>query len=374
MHLRCWAEIDHRALSRNLDQIRKRIPASTQVMGMIKANAYGHGAVEIAKTLRRGGVKCFGVASSAEAVALQEEGVRASFLILGAALSSEYATILKHQLTATISSYAEAKALNEVAKRLRIRGSIHFKIDTGMGRLGAWWENAGSELARVSRLPHLKLTGIYTHFASADSSEELTRDQVRRFLHFLPWFKGRLVHASNSAGFLGRDRIALDCVRPGIALYGYSPIPKEEKSFEPVMTWKTRITAIREVGPGRTLSYGATHRVTRASKVAVLAVGYADGYPRLLSGKGEVLIRGERVPIRGRVTMDQILVDVSGVPKARVGDEVVLIGSSGKKSILASELAEKTGTIPYEILCGVSERVERVHLQKKSINAKAQSR
>ncbi|MES2307275.1 MAG: alanine racemase [Verrucomicrobiota bacterium] len=360
--LRCWAEIDHQALRSNLKKIRERIPKSTQVMGIVKANAYGHGAVPIAKTLKKSGIRWFGVASSCEALFLHEHGIRGSFLILGSALPEEYEVIVRQKFVPTISSFLEAKRFNEMARHLRQKVSIHFKIDTGMGRLGSWWEEAERDLMRVTQLSHLKVTGIYTHFASADSDDALTREQVRRFLQYIPWFKGKLIHASNSAGFFGENRIALDCVRPGISLYGYSPISQKQKLFKPVMTWKTRITAIHPVSVGRTLSYGATYRVTRDSRIAVLAAGYADGYPRLLSNRGEVLVRGKRVPIRGRVTMDQILVDISKVPDAREGDEVVLMGISGKKTILASELAEMTGTIPYEILCGISERVSRIHL------------
>lgn len=360
--LRCWAEIDHQALRNNLSYIRKQIPETTTVMGMIKANAYGHGSVAIAKTLRKEGVKWFGVASLTEALHLKEEGVKGSFLILGAALQEEYASIIHHRFIATISSSKEASQLNQVARKLKQNAVIHFKIDTGMGRLGFWWEEAEKELRQVSKLSNVKLDGIYTHFASADSDRSMTAEQLKRFLSFQPWFKQRMVHVSNSAGFLENQETAFDCVRPGISLYGYSSQVKYQKALTPVLSWKTRITAIHEVKKGRTLSYGATYRVVRDSKIAVLAVGYADGYPRLLSNQGEVLIQGKRMPIRGRVTMDQILVDVTALKKVSIGEEVLLVGQRGKNKISAAELAEKTGTISYEILCGISERVSRIHL------------
>ncbi len=359
--LRCWAEIDHRALRENLSFIRKQIPQTTEVMGMVKANAYGHCAVAVAKTLWKEGVRSFGVASLAEALSLKEHGVRGKILILGAALIEEYPQIVRHQLIATISSFQEGKRLNEIAKRQQLKAIIHFKIDTGMGRLGAWWEEAEQELLRLSKLSHLEIGGIYTHFSSADSDEAMTREQIKRFLNYRPWFEKRMVHASNSAGVLGKQSLSFDCIRPGISLYGYAPLQKDQKHLKPVLSWKTRVTAIHQVKKGRTLSYGATYRVTKDSTIALLAVGYADGYPRLLSNQGSVLIQGKRVPIRGRVTMDQILVDVTTIGKVSLGEEVTLIGGSGKNQLLATELAEKTGTISYEILCGISDRVLRIH-------------
>ncbi len=358
---RCWAEINHGALRANLRFIRKQIPEKAEIMGMIKANAYGHGAVAVAKTLRKEGVQWFGIASLAEGVALKRQGVRGSFLILGAALKEEYELIIQNRFVATISSLKEGKELNQVAQRLGLKAIVHFKVDTGMGRLGAWWEEGGREIEGLLKLSQIEVRGIYTHFSCADSDKEETRGQVKRFLNYRPWFEKRMVHASNSAGFLGKNRAVFDCIRPGISLYGYAPCAKDQKFLKPVLSWKTRVTAIHAVKKGRGLSYGATYRVLRDSKIAVLAVGYADGYPRLLSNQGEVLICGKRAPIRGRVTMDQILVDVTLIPQACVGTVATLIGRERGTSIRATELAEKTGTISYEILCGISERVMRVH-------------
>lgn len=363
--LRSWAEIDHRALRHNIREIRRRIASKTQIMGMVKANAYGHGAEEIARTLSKEGVRWFGVASLAEARELHGAGVRGSYLILGAALPEEYPGIVENGYFATISSLREAQALNRLAEKMKRQAKVHFKIDTGMGRLGVWWESAGKDLQKILRLKHLQVTGIYTHFASSDRDDRSTQEQLRRFLQFIPWFPERMVHASNSGGFLGKYRIELDCIRPGISMYGYPPHTPDQKSFLPVMTWKSRVTSLRLISAGRTLSYGATYRLRKPEKIAVLSVGYADGYPRILSNQGEVLIRGKRAPIRGRVTMDQLLVDVSLISGVKEGDEVILMGRSGKEFVGAGELARLAKTISYEILTGVSERVQRVHLYEK---------
>lgn len=364
---RSWVEIDLRALRHNLREVRRLLPDTTEVMPIVKANAYGHGSISIAKTLSQEGVKWFGVASIREALTIHQAGVQGHFLILSALLPEEKEELCRRGWVATVSSYEEAVEWNRIAKKLRVRRPlrIHFKIDTGMGRLGLWWEEAQKVLLKIESLPHLDLEGIYTHFASSDTDPALTRKQLERFQTLKAFFPKKWIHCSNSGGIVHGYGASMNLVRAGILLYGYPPSSELKKRFRPVMTWKTRVTLIQEVPKGRTLSYGATYRVKRNSRIAVLSVGYADGYPRLLSNQGEVLIHQTRVPVRGRVTMDQILVDVTDLDHVRIGDEVEIMGGRHPQSIDADEIAKATGTISYEVLCGVSERVERIFLHGK---------
>lgn len=364
--LRCWAEIDHSALIHNLQKLRQPLSKDSVLMTMVKANAYGHDAEEICKTLQKNRVQWFGVATVSEALALKKAHIKGFFLILSPALVEEQEMLLKENFIPTISTLAEAQSYSRLSLKLMKKSPVHLKIDTGMGRIGLCWEEAPSEIEKILELPGIKVQGIYTHFSSADTNSKLTQKQIQRFLLFKKHFPGRLVHAANSAAILRDLAVDLPAARTGIALYGYPPSQSDSHHFQNVLSWKTRITLIRDVNAGRTLSYGATYRLRRRSRIATLAVGYGDGYPRLLSNRGEVLIQGQRAPVLGRVTMDQILVDITSIPQANLASIVTLIGRSGKDQILASDLATKTKTIPYEILCNISARVPRIHLNEKS--------
>jgi alanine racemase len=359
---RCWVEVDGRALRRNFKLLRGLIPRATRFMAVVKANAYGHGLVPTARELAAIGVDWFGVANVTEGAALREGGVRRPILLLSATLPDEMEAALENKLALTISSYGEARALDRVARAFGRRGEIHFKIDTGMGRLGCWHGDAEKELARIRKLPGVRVTGLCTHFASADDDAGLTKMQWKAVSPFFAAHDDLLRHAANSPAVTRRYGFSADMIRAGLALYGIAPNPADQKlGFQPVLTWKTRVCLLREVAAGRTVSYGATYRVPSRQRHAVIGMGYGDGYFRLHSGVGHVLVRGVRCPIRGRVTMDQVVVDVSRVPGCRVGDEVIALGRQGGEEITARELAVEAQTIPWEILTNVGARVPRVY-------------
>jgi alanine racemase len=361
-HRRCWVEVDGRALRYNFKILRGLIPRATQVMAVVKANAYGHGLVATARELADMGTDWLGVANVTEGVALREAGVALPILLLSATLPEEMEQAVRHGLTLTLSSYGEATALNRIAHTTGEQADVHFKIDTGMGRLGCWHPLARQELARIRRLPHLAVSGLCTHFASADDDAKLTCAQWKTITPFFAENDDLLRHAANSPAVVNRYGFEADLVRLGLALYGVPPNPADRAlKLKPVLTWKCRISYIHEVDAGRTVSYGATYRVPSRQRQAVITMGYGDGYFRAHSNKGHLLVRGKRCPIRGRVTMDQIVIDVTKVRGCRVGDEVVALGAQGREEITAGELAVEAQTIPWEILTNVGARVPRMY-------------
>ena len=316
---RCWVEVDGRALRHNFKVLRGLIPKTTRFLAVVKANAYGHGLVATARELERVGVDWLGVANVAEGKALREEKIKLPILLLSATLPEEIADALEYKLTVTVSSLAEAKQLS---RQTREGAEVHFKIDTGMGRLGHWHIGAREELAKIKRLAGLKVSGLYTHFSSADDDAQLTQTQWKRIAPFFAENHGMLRHAANSPAVTRRYGFHADMIRAGLALYGIAPNRADEDlGLRPVLTWKTRVCLLRNVTAGRTVSYGATYRLPSAQKHAVVGMGYGDGYFRLHSQRGHMLVRGVRCPIRGRVTMDQIILDVSKVHGCRIGDE-----------------------------------------------------
>lgn len=359
-----WAEIDLDALRHNA-QLLAAHSAPARLVGVIKAGAYGHGALEVAQTLQAlPQIAMLGVASVDEARSLRENGITAPILLLSAILPEEAPAVVRHNLTATVWSLEVASALNRAAAAEGRRVPIHFKVDTGMSRLGASWCGASQAFRGVAGQAHLEIVGLYTHFACADEESELTDIQLQRFREFcaeVPLPNGVLRHTSNSAGALRYPAAHLDLVRPGIALYGAHPCPElgPELDLRPVMTWKARITALKKVPRGQSVSYGATWIAPRDSNIAVVPVGYADGYLRALSSRGEVFLNGARCLVVGRVTMDQIMVDVSGV-SSQIGDEVTLFG----RNLPVEEVASQAQTISYELLCAVSGRVPRVYVNR----------
>jgi alanine racemase len=364
---RCWVEVDGRALRHNFRILRGLIPRATRVMAVVKANAYGHGLVATARELEIIGTDCLGVANVAEGAILREAGVTLPILLLSATLPEEMDDAVRHGLTLTLSSCTEAKTLDRIARKLGDQARAHFKIDTGMGRLGCWHPFAREELARIRRLPGVVVTGLCTHFAAADDNAGLTRAQWKAIAPLFNENPTLERHAANSPAVTRRYGFHADLVRLGLALYGIAPNPEDQAlGLRPVLTWKSRVTLIREVGRGRTVSYGATYRVPSLQRQAVVAMGYGDGYFRLHSNASHLLVRGKRCPIRGRVTMDQIIVDVTGVKGCRVGDEVVALGRQGGEEIQARELALQAQTIPWEILTNIGARVPRVYRNFKT--------
>jgi alanine racemase len=290
--------------------------------------------------------------------------VRGPILILGSLFPFEsFAAALENRLTPTIASWAAARALARAAERRGMSSPLHVKVDTGMGRVGMTPATAQAVLPRIAGMTSLRLEGVYTHLARAEDPRR-SRDQLSLFDRLISGCRSAglspLFHAANSAGMLLSPAARLDLVRPGLALYGVPPAPGVQ-GLAPVLSWRTRVVFLKTVPRGTPVSYGAAWRAPRRSRLATLPVGYADGYRRALSGNARVLIKGRSVPVVGRVTMDQVVVDVTGVPGVDVGDEVVLLGSQGRRRITAVQMAEWAGTISYEILCGISGRVPRLY-------------
>ena len=363
---RTWAEIDFGALRHNLAAVRAQVGAGVQVMAVVKANAYGHGVGPVVRALA-GRVEMFGVANVREAVEVREHAADAPVFILGPALPEERAEIVARRFVPAISSVEEARAYAALAGAEPL--AVHVKIDTGMGRTGIWESEAVAAAREIIALRGLRVTGLASHLPVADEDDAFTRDQLAHFHATVAQLRAlgltdAVVHVENSAGLIGFPAQAGDLVRPGLMLYGSAPRPEFQPRLRAVLTWKTRVTLLRTAPAGHGISYGRTFKTERPTRLATLAVGYADGCQRHLSGKSaDVLIRGQRCPVLGRVTMDQIVADVTALPAVEVGDEVVLIGRQGAEEIPAAELAKKAGTIAWEIFTGLGRRVERIYLE-----------
>jgi alanine racemase len=371
------AEIDLDALLANLSAIRALAPKAG-VLAVIKANGYGHGAVAVGRALDAADVQMLGVALVEEGVELRNAGVRKPILVLGGAYQGGYELIIEHQLTPTVFRIDHLEDLAQAAKRVGQPVPAHLKVDTGMGRIGVLPHELDEFLERAANIREVRLTGLLSHFANADLADaELTREQIRRFRAALAAMRARgmepeLRHLSNSAAVIDRpelhDGLELNLVRPGLMLYGYSPAPwmREKVALRPVLSWKTAVIHLKRVPKGTPVSYGSTWIAPRESVIATLPVGYADGYDRAYSNRGEVLIRGRRAPIAGRVCMDMSMADVTDIADVALGDEVVLLGAQGNERISAEDLARLSGTIPYEILCGVGARVPRYETSRQT--------
>lgn len=366
---RCWAEIDLEALRSNLKVCRNLAGDSCGIMAIVKADAYGHGLSEVVSALSDL-VDWFGVANFREAVRARNaaSGRAPHILILSPAMPDEIGPIVANGFSGSVSQPSEVDAFAAAAFRLGTVARLHAVADTGMGRMGCPSSEFAAFIGQIQANPHCCLEGIDTHFPSADEDREFTLTQIERFRQLLGEVdpgEGCKIHLGNSAGLLGFHSITpfATLSRPGLALYGVSPLPESTVGLKPVMSLKTRVSLTRQIEPGTGISYGRTFIATQPMKVATLAVGYGDGYSRHLSGKGtEVLIAGKRCPLLGRVTMDQLVVDISSLATAvGSGDEVVLVGRQGDEEITVTELALKAGTIPWEILTGITNRVERVY-------------
>lgn len=364
---RCWIEVGVDALRHNADALRAR--GGAELLAIVKANAYGHGAAAVVRALR-GRAGLFGVANLREAEDLDAANAKSPIVLLGTCLSDEREPVLRNGLKVCVSSREEAAAWNALAGKLRLKAHAHLVIDTGMGRMGIPEKRWDRATARgLLGLAHMKWEGIASHLPSAAEDRAITRRQIGRFRKSVAiaraaGFRPRWVHLDNSAGLLGYPEAAQFCnlARPGLALYGVSPLPEHSDLLRSVLAWKTRVALVRDLPAGHGISYGCTARLKRRSRVATLACGYADGYPWQVSGKGAaVLIHGRRCPLLGRVTMDMIMVDVTQVdPGVRAGDEAVLLGMQGGAAIGVGEIAMQAGTIPWHIFAGITARVGRV--------------
>lgn len=358
---RCWAEIDRRALRHNARVARERLGEGTELLAVVKANAYGHGMIEAAQALREE-AQLFGVANLREAHQLRSSGIEQPILLLGPALPEERAAIVREGFIPSVSSLAEAREFAGGA------AGINFAIDTGMGRMGCWHEEAVAELEKIAALPGLKLHSVSTHLPAADEDAAFTEQEITSFQELVRQVRLRIPgryksHVLLSAGILGFARHRFEIARAGLMLYGSSPLPNQQERLHPVLTWKARIALLRDLPAGRSVSYGRTFTTPRALRVATISAGYADGFPRSLSNRdATVLIGGKRCAILGRITMDLTMADVSAVGNPQIGDEVVLIGRQGDEEILAAEVAQRAGTIAWEIFTGIGSRVRRVYL------------
>ncbi|MDR3256777.1 MAG: alanine racemase [Endomicrobium sp.] len=363
-----WVEIDKSDFRFNFKKIKEYIAKDTKIMPVIKANAYGHGGVEIAKEAQKIGVSQMAVSSLEEGIQLRQAGIKSSILILNNIFPSEnFQVALVHSLTPTVCSMSQLLALECLARRLNKKINFHLQIDTGMGRIGTTPEAAYSILQKVSQTSEISMIGMYTHFAVADVDPIFTQLQLDIFTKIIKFARVNLglkfiAHAANSSALFRNTRTHLDMVRLGITLYGLMPFKHSERflKLKPVLSWKTRITFLKRVPSGFCVSYGRTFVTNKASIIATIPVGYADGYNRLLSNKADVLVRGKRCPIAGRITMDMTMIDVTDVKGVALGDEVVLIGSQGKEQIKADELAKVQDTINYEVTSAISTHIPRV--------------
>lgn len=367
-----WAEINLNNLAFNIRQIRRITNENSKILAVVKADAYGHGVVETSQVLLENGADGLGVAILDEAVKLREKGFTAPIVILGYTPESDFPQVVQHNLIQTIYEYSHAELLSREALRQNFRIPVHVKIDTGMGRLGFLpAEDTIDILAEMMELPGIYVEGIYTHLANADVCDSgYTEEQLERYFWFLNKLEERNVkvpirHAANSAGILNYPQAHLDMVRPGIVLYGLLPYSPMENAPElkPVMSLKAQIASVKKMPVGSKIGYGCTCELEKNCVIAVLPLGYADGYTRHFSNNCCVLVGGHRVPLLGRVCMDQIMVDVSEIPDVAIGDEAVLLGQQESAEITAEELALQAGTINYEIVCMISHRVPRTYIK-----------
>jgi alanine racemase len=366
-----WAEVDLDAIAHNARGLKERAGEGTELMAVVKANAYGHGAVPVARTALENGANRLAVNRVLEGVELRQAGLTAPILILGYSLPSESETIVRWDLTPTVTTVEGALALSALSVRQGKVIPIHVKVDTGMGRFGLLPDEVVPFVRRIAELPGLKLEGLFTHFAVADLADKTyTRRQFELYMQVVrqleeAGFAIPLKHVANSATNLDLPEMHLDMVRCGIALYGLRPSDEVEPAIplKPAMALKSRVARVRTLPPGSSISYGCTYTTTRPTPVALVPVGYGDGYHRILSNKGSVLIGGKRAPIVGRVCMDQFVVDVTGHEGVRQDDEVVVFGRQGEEEISAEEVATLAGTINYEVVTSILPRVTRVYLK-----------
>ena len=367
-----WAEIDLDALTHNFQLIRDRVGKETKVLAAIKADAYGHGAVECARRLAAEGVDWFGVALPEEGIELREAGNTKSILCLGGFWKGQASACLQRRLTPVVYRLDMIEAFDRAAKDAGVVADVHVKVETGMGRLGIRCDEVSDFLEALKKFENIRVDGMMTHLAAADdpAHEDFTQEQLKNFQVAVKAFREHgfsptYIHAANSAATFSYPEARGDIVRPGGTLYGFtrdvlSP-DFEAPSFRPVMSLCSHVMLLKQIGKGESLGYGCTFQTTRDSLIATIPIGYADGYRRSLSNCGRVIVREKFAPVVGRVSMDLTLIDVTDVPDIRLDDLVVLLGRDGQISITAEEVAKTIGSLSYEITCGISSRVPRIY-------------
>ncbi|WAM37033.1 alanine racemase [Caldicellulosiruptor acetigenus] len=373
LYNRVWAEIDLDNLVYNLENIKKKILPQTHIMAVVKADAYGHGAVEISRVLVKNGVSMLAVAIIDEALQLRHFNFDVPILILGFTPFELSEQVVENEISQTVYTYEQAYYLSQAAQKIGKKAKIHIKVDTGMGRIGFLCCNESIQtVLNIAKLPNIELEGIFSHFSSADDpdSDHFTHEQFMKFENFVKelnkngvYFKYK--HIANSSAAIRFPQYQLDVVRLGLILYGLYPSSslKEHLSIKPVMSVKARVINVKEVPEGFPISYNRRYITTRKSKIATIPIGYADGFTRVGSSQRHVLIKGEFAKVVGSICMDQCMVDVTDIEDVKIGDEVVIIGRQGKNEILADHLAEQIGTINYEVVCSFSKRIPRVYIK-----------
>lgn len=370
-----WAEVDLKAIAHNIRELRRITNPKARFMAIVKANAYGHGIIEVARQSLENGAEALGVANIEEGIQLRKAGIDAPVLIFGYTSPVHAKKLIEFDLTQTVYSYETSRALSEAVAAYGKKIKVHIKVDTGMGRLGLLREitdSAVSEVESISRLPMLELEGIYTHFATADKSDRsYAGKQFEIFMDFLNQLRIAgleipVTHAANSAAIINMPETHLDMVRAGISIYGLYTSEEVDRSIiklKPAMELKTKIIHLKKVPAGFKVSYGTTYETEKPTTIATVSIGYADGLNRLLSSKGRMLVCGHSAPIVGRVCMDLTMLDVGKIPEIAIGEEVVVFGKQGNTSISVDEIASTINTINYEVVSTVMERVPRIYLR-----------
>ncbi len=368
-YMRACAKISRKALINNITQIRKTVPENTLVMTVIKADAYGHNANLVSKVLDPY-ADYFAVATVDEAISLRRNAITKPIMLLGYTTPACFEDAVKNNISLTVFTLDAAKKLSVVAKGMNMTATVHIAIDTGMGRIGfACTDESARDIKTISELANIKLEGIFTHFAAADEKDRsFTNLQAEKFAQFLNELEKEGVsipikHCANSAAIIEYPELSFNMVRMGIVSYGLYPsdeVDKTRLSLIPAMELISHVIYVKKIGKGDSVSYGRTFIAEKEMTVATIPIGYADGYPRILSGKGRVLVRGDFAPILGRICMDQLMIDVSDIENVQEGDEVKLIGVQGENEITADEIASLSQTINYEIVCGIGKRVPRL--------------
>ena len=369
---RVYTKINLDNIQKNIQTVRDRYHDDMIILGIVKANAYGHGAVETAKALVEFGAGMLGVAAIDEALELRESGITAPVLILGQIFRQDYAAAIENDITCTVIDLVTAQGLSQKAKELDKTAKVHIKIDTGMGRIGFQPDENGKELVKaVFDLDNIFVEGAFTHFANADSADKTSANsQKKKFLDFTDslireGYKIPIRHMYNSASAMELDGYAGEMVRCGIMLYGLYPSEEMNKDYKlfPALEFKSHISFVKTVEKGFTISYGSTYVTDKKMKIATVPVGYGDGYPRYLSNKGEVLVKGTRCKILGRVCMDQFMIDVSHLPDVQIADEVTLVGTDGNETITVEDVSDAEYRFNYEFCCLITPRVPRIYIK-----------
>lgn len=369
-YLRTYAEVDLEAIAHNIEEVKRKVGNDVMVAAVIKADGYGHGSIPIAKRIENE-IDFFCVAAIEEAVELREEGFQQPILILGYTSPSQYEDIVRYHITQTIYDYETAEKLNETAKQLGSKAKIHIALDTGMNRIGFYWnEQSLDDIEAISKMEFIELEGCFSHFSCADMTDkDFSHKQMQLYDDFMEAFEKRgivipIKHLCNSAGIMEFDSHRFNMVRSGIITYGLYPSDEVDKTvlnLRPALQWRSHVIHVKTVEAGAAVSYGATYVTDRTTTIATISIGYADGYPRSLSNKGRVLIHGQSAPIIGRVCMDQIMVDVTHIPDVQVEDVVTLVGQDGDEYISVEEVADLSGSFNYEFVCDISKRVPRIY-------------